>query len=129
MQSIAIALGLETILEQATDPFFDPDSTRALAQKLFPTKQEIICNGLAIGSANFHRNFFGERFGITSKDGKTAYTACIGMGLERWIHSILQATSNDIDEALLRVSRYLDQSVSIAMSNTGAQLKEAMAHA
>lgn len=129
VQNIAEALGLETTLEQATDPFFDPNSTRALTQKLFPTKQEIICDGLAIGSANFHRNFFGERFGITIGEGKTAFTACIGMGLERWIHSVLQATADDIDEALHRVSRCLGRAQATVLLDPTTQQKEETGHA
>jgi seryl-tRNA synthetase len=129
IKGIADALGLQTSLEQASDPFFDPNSTRALAQKLFPTKQEIICDDLAIGSANFHRNFFGERFGITSSEGKTAFTACIGMGLERWIHVLLQATDQSIDEAIKRVGERLGQSEAIMLLNPAARDGEEMANA
>lgn len=129
IQDIATALGLQTTLEQATDPFFDPNSARALTQKLFPTKQEIICDDLAIGSANFHRNFFGERFGITYGDAKTAFTACIGMGLERWIHSVLHATADDIDEALYRVSQCLGQTEATILLNPAIQQQEEMTNA
>lgn len=100
-------LGITISLENATDPFFDPNSTRAVTQKLFPTKQELLCDDLAIASANFHRNFFGERFNITSAEDQVAYTACIGMGLERWIHSLLDATGNDVTQAIGRVRDYL----------------------
>ena len=86
VHDLAGALGVETRLENAMDPFFDPNSTRAVTQKMFPTKQEMVYgDDLAISSSNFHRNFFGQRFNISSVDGQTAYTACIGMGLERWI--------------------------------------------
>ena len=66
-------LGVETRLENAMDPFFDPNSTRAVTQKMFPTKQEMVYgDDLAISSSNFHRNFFGQRFNISSVDGQTA---------------------------------------------------------
>ena len=57
-------LGLDVQLEVATDPFFDPNSGKAKMQRLFPVKEEFVVNGLAIGSVNYHRNFFGERCSI-----------------------------------------------------------------
>jgi seryl-tRNA synthetase len=110
VQDMAARLGIETRLENATDPFFDPNSTRAVTQKLFPTKRELVYDdGLAIGSANFHRNFFGERFGIQGADGQVAHTACIGMGLERWLHAILKSHGDDIGSAIDRVEEYLSR--------------------
>lgn len=107
IREMAAALGIEARLENATDPFFDPNSTRAVTQKMFPTKQELVFEeDLAISSSNFHRNFFGQRFNIASVDGQVAHTACIGMGLERWIHAILAVTGNDIDRAIARVEAF-----------------------
>ncbi len=40
---------------------------------------------LACGSVNLHGNFFGERFDIKAADGAPASTACIGLGVERWV--------------------------------------------
>ena len=40
---------------------------------------------LACGSVNLHGNFFGERFDITDGEGSAAFTACIGLGIERWV--------------------------------------------
>ena len=42
VHDLAGALGVETRLENAMDPFFDPNSTRAVTQKMFPTKQEMV---------------------------------------------------------------------------------------
>jgi hypothetical protein len=44
--------------------------------------------GLAIGSVNFHRNYFGEAFGI-SREGKEAFSGCVAFGIERWIYAWL----------------------------------------
>ncbi len=95
-------------VKNASDPFFDPNSTRAVTQKLFPVKQELVFeDDLAIASANFHRNFFGERFNISSSIGNTAFTGCIGMGLERWLHALLSVHGDDIDRATEEVERFL----------------------
>lgn len=82
------ALGLDLKIEVATDPFFDRSSDRALAAGLFPTKEEFVFDGtLAIASLNYHRNFFGERCGITL-NGTVASTGCVAFGLERWLHAL-----------------------------------------
>lgn len=84
------ALGLAVAWTPATDPFFDMSrNPKFLAQKLDPVKTEMIHQGrLAIGSINFHRNFFGETFGIQHA-GEPVFSGCIAFGLERWIRAVL----------------------------------------
>jgi hypothetical protein len=82
-------LGLDVTLEIATDPFFDKTSSKAKMQRLFPVKEEFTASGLAIGSVNYHRNFFGERCSIQAA-GTTAHTSCLAFGLERWVHTLTQ---------------------------------------
>lgn len=84
------ALGLSVAWTPATDPFFDMSrNPKFLAQKLDPVKTEMIHQGrLAIGSINFHRNFFGETFGIRHA-GEPVFSGCIAFGLERWIRAVL----------------------------------------
>lgn len=82
-------LGLDVQLEVATDPFFDKNSGKAKMQRLFPVKEEFVVNGLAIGSVNYHRNFFGERCSIQAGDA-TAHTSCLAFGLERWVHALTE---------------------------------------
>ncbi len=74
----------------ATDPFFRPTrNPKWLAQKLEPVKTELVFAGrLAIGSVNFHRNYFGEAFGIR-RDGADAFSGCVAFGIERWIAAFL----------------------------------------
>jgi seryl-tRNA synthetase len=79
-------LGLDHRVEVAADPFFDRDGSRARMQLLFPVKEEFIVDGLAIGSVNYHRNFFGDRLGIRLPDGQPVHTSCLAFGLERWAH-------------------------------------------
>jgi hypothetical protein len=54
-------------------------------QKLDPVKTEMVFeNRLAIGSVNFHRNYFGEAFDIQC-GGEAAFSGCVAFGVERWI--------------------------------------------
>ncbi len=93
------ASGLAITWAHATDPFFQPASSpKFLAQKLDPLKTEMLLpvpasaanptGQLAIGSVNFHRNYFGEVFGII-RDGYEAFSGCVAFGLERWLFALL----------------------------------------
>ena len=83
-------IGLPVEWKEATDPFFNPSKNpKYLLQKLDPVKTEMVFQDrLAIGSINFHRNYFGEAFGIT-REGKEAFSGCVAFGIERWIHAWL----------------------------------------
>ncbi|MGW1893557.1 hypothetical protein ACWCP6_25405 [Streptomyces sp. NPDC002004] len=87
--TLCAELGLDLRLEVATDPFFDKNGGKAKMQRLFPVKEEFVVNGLAIGSVNYHRNFFGERCAIQAGD-TTAHTSCLAFGLERWVHTLTE---------------------------------------
>lgn len=89
-------IGLPINWDGATDPFFNPaGNPKYLAQKLDPVKTEMVFGGdLAIGSVNFHRNYFGEAFKI-SRDGEDAYSGCIAFGLDRWIAAITTHFGDD----------------------------------
>lgn len=87
--ALCAELGLDVRLEVATDPFFDKNSSKAKMQRLFPVKEEFVVNGLAIGSVNYHRNFFGERCSIQA-GAETAHTSCLAFGLERWVHTLTE---------------------------------------
>jgi seryl-tRNA synthetase len=84
------AVRLPVRWQDATDPFFNPArNSKYLSQKLEPVKTEMVFNeSLAIGSMNFHRNFFGEAFQI-ERDGKEIFSGCVAFGLERWIFAFL----------------------------------------
>jgi seryl-tRNA synthetase len=89
VRGLCAELGLEVKLEVATDPFFDKDGGKARMQRLFPVKEEFVVGGLAIGSVNYHRNFFGERCAIRVGDAP-AHTSCLAFGLERWVHTLTE---------------------------------------
>jgi seryl-tRNA synthetase len=90
----AAALSVEW--KTATDPFFNPSSNpKYLLQKLDPVKTEMVYRtGLAIGSINFHRNYFGEAFKI-SREGKEAFSGCVAFGIERWMYAFLNQFGTD----------------------------------
>ena len=84
-------LGLPLAFDNATDPFFNPArNPKFLMQKLEPVKTEMVFQGrLAIGSLNFHRNYFGEAFEIR-REGAEAFSGCVAFGIERWIAALVR---------------------------------------
>jgi len=91
------ALDLQGSWQVATDPFFDPQADpKALAQMIEPTKKELcIANGLAIGSVNLHRAFFGENYDI-QLGRAAAHSACVAFGIERWLYAMAQRHGADV---------------------------------
>lgn len=91
LETLARSLGLAGTWEVAQDPFFLPAAQgKALLQRLTETKWEYQSHdsnpaGLALASVNRHGSFFGERFGITGRDGGPIHTACLAVGLDRWL--------------------------------------------
>jgi seryl-tRNA synthetase len=88
--SILRALDLDVEPVVASDPFF-ADGARIMkaTQREQTLKHELVCpinsaeHPTAVASTNYHLDHFGESFGITTSDGRTAHSACIGFGLER----------------------------------------------
>jgi hypothetical protein len=109
VEALTAAWGIDVAWTAATDPFFDASrNPRFLAQKLDPVKTEMVLvrpgpergrtnddrSDLAIGSINYHRNFFGDTFGIT-RAGEAVFSGCIAFGLERWIKAVLEVHGSD----------------------------------
>ncbi|MBW3565725.1 MAG: hypothetical protein KY459_13475 [Acidobacteria bacterium] len=90
-------LALEIEWKTATDPFFDPKNPQALMQKVDPVKREMVCDGLAIGSTNYHRHHFGDAFDIT-RDGKSVESGCVAFGLERWLRVLIEQYGENSEE-------------------------------
>ncbi|TCO44782.1 hypothetical protein [Actinocrispum wychmicini] len=106
IEQFAAAAGLRLDMVAASDPFFTPDDSRALLQRLSPVKYEFHHDGLAIASVNTHRNFFGERCDIRLRDsGEHAYTSCVAFGLERWLAVLVDQHDGDVDAAHAAVQR------------------------
>lgn len=91
LQRLAQRWKIAASFQPAADPFFDPGrSPKYLHARLFPSKHELVSDGVAIASLNNHRNFFGEAFGIAF-NGEAAHTACAAFGIERWVHAAAKA--------------------------------------
>ncbi len=88
-------LGLTGYCEVANDPFFiNLDTAEKIwSQRLLELKYELRLNiapdrSIAVGSFNFHDNFFGQGFNI--KRGEDwIRTGCVGFGLERLTYAFL----------------------------------------
>jgi seryl-tRNA synthetase len=83
-----VGLGVEVVL--ANDPFFGRGGrVMAASQKEQDLKHEFTIavasaeKPTAIGSTNCHMDYFGNTFDISTADGATAHSSCIGFGLER----------------------------------------------
>ena len=110
VESLAITLGLRGTWQPASDPFFLPSAQgKALMQRLRHVKREYCSDapaGLALASVNDHQMFFGERFSITSGDREPVHSACIAIGLDRWLGVVeptlaaSEMTRGDVEEVL-----------------------------
>jgi len=45
----------------------------------------------AVSSVNYHEDHFGKAFGIMLPDGRHAYSACVGLRLERIVLGLFRA--------------------------------------
>ncbi|OGO38367.1 MAG: hypothetical protein A2W35_03920 [Chloroflexi bacterium RBG_16_57_11] len=84
------AIGLAYRVESANDPFFIGEFRKQAAfQSAFQLKFEIRASlpykdsTLAVGSYNYHQDFFGRSLNISLPDGSPAHTGCVAFGLER----------------------------------------------
>jgi seryl-tRNA synthetase len=96
MQKIFEETGLAYHVETANDPFFVGEFRKQAAfQTAFQLKYEIRANlpfkqgTLAVGSYNYHQDFFGRHLNITLPDGGPIHTGCTAFGLERMVYAFL----------------------------------------
>ncbi|OGO42554.1 MAG: hypothetical protein A2W36_04105 [Chloroflexi bacterium RBG_16_58_14] len=96
MSRVFAEIGLAYRVESANDPFFIGEFRKQAAfQSAFQLKFEIRArlpfneSTLAVGSYNYHQDFFGRRLNITLPDGTPAHTACVAFGLERMAYAFL----------------------------------------
>jgi len=89
-------IGLAYRVESANDPFFVGEFRKQAAfQSAFQLKFEIRARlpfkgtTLAVGSYNYHQDFFGRNLNITLPDGSAAHTGCVAFGLERMAFAFL----------------------------------------
>jgi seryl-tRNA synthetase len=89
-------------IRTASDPFFlSPD---AVAKTYFQLKSDskfevslFLPDGarLAVGSLNYHSNFFGRAFDAQVEGGGPMHSACVAFGLERWVYAFLAQHGSD----------------------------------
>lgn len=96
MQAVFAAVGLAYRVESANDPFFIGEFRKQAAfQSAFQLKFEIRAglpfkdSTLAVGSYNYHQDFFGRSLNISLPDGSPAHTGCVAFGLERMAFAFL----------------------------------------
>jgi len=83
-------------IRTASDPFFiAPDAAaKTYFQLSSDTKFEISLmlpddGRLAVGSFNFHNDFFGKAFNSRLDGGGPMFSTCIAFGLERWVYAFV----------------------------------------
>jgi seryl-tRNA synthetase len=96
MNRVFEEIGLAYRVESANDPFFIGEFRKQAAfQSAFQLKYEIRArlpfknSTLAVGSYNYHQDFFGRRLNMTLPDGSPAHTGCVAFGLERMAYAFL----------------------------------------
>jgi hypothetical protein len=89
-------------IRTASDPFFiAPDAAaKTYFQLSSDTKFEISLMlpddaRLAVGSFNYHNDFFGKAFNSRLDGGGPMFSACIAFGLERWVYAFLAQHGSD----------------------------------
>lgn len=103
MQKVFEDIGLAYRVETANDPFFVGEFRKQVAfQTAFQLKYEIRASlpfkdaTLAIGSYNYHQDFFGRHLDITLPDDSPIHTGCTAFGLERVAFAFLSQFGIDM---------------------------------
>ncbi|NMC15012.1 MAG: hypothetical protein GYA34_19260 [Chloroflexi bacterium] len=98
-------IGLAYRVETANDPFFIGEFRKQAAfQSAFQLKYEIRArlpfkeSTLAVGSYNYHQDFFGRHLNITLPDGSPVHTGCTAFGLERMAYAFLCQYGTDFKQ-------------------------------
>ena len=89
-------------IRTASDPFFIAPEAAAKTyfQLSSDSKFEVSAmlpggERLAVGSHNYHSDFFGRVFQIGIEAGGPMHSVCVGFGLERWVYAFLQQHGSD----------------------------------
>ncbi len=108
-------IGLAYRVETANDPFFVGEFRKQAAfQSAFQLKYEIRASlpfknsTLAVGSYNYHQDFFGRHLNITLPDGNPVHTGCTAFGLERMAYAFISQYGLDIKKWAQLLGRYVN---------------------
>lgn len=84
-------------IRTASDPFFiAPDAvSKTYFQLSSESKFEVSLllpggERTAVGSHNYHSDFFGRAFGTSVEGAGPMHSVCVAFGLERWVHAFLR---------------------------------------
>lgn len=97
-------LNLDSKIETANDPFFSETAMKSMFQYVSRLKYELLAklnysdSYLAVGSINFHLDFFGRAFNIKLPDRSYMYSGCIGIGFERLVYALYCQYGHKIEE-------------------------------
>ncbi len=90
-------------IRTASDPFFiAPDAvSKTYFQLSADSKYEVsllLPNGerTAVGSHNYHSDFFGRAFHTDVESGGPMHSVCVAFGLERWVYAFMLQHGTDI---------------------------------
>ncbi len=105
MSQVFEEIGLAYRVETANDPFFIGEFRKQAAfQSAFQLKYELRASlpfkdsTLAVGSYNYHQDFFGRHLNITLPDGSPVHTGCTAFGLERMAYAFLSQYGLDAQQ-------------------------------
>ncbi len=94
LEALGRGLGLRCTIEAADDPFFCNDALqKGVLQGLARLKHELRVvafegRTFAAGSLNLHNDFFSRSYGYALAGGGTAFSVCMGIGLERLAYAL-----------------------------------------
>jgi len=90
-------------IRTASDPFFiAPDAiSKTYFQLSADSKYEVsllLPNGerTAVGSHNYHSDFFGRAFHTDVENGGPMHSVCVAFGLERWVYAFMLQHGTDV---------------------------------
>lgn len=111
---LLLSLGIEAEPVVANDPFFGRAGRMLAAnQRAVALKFEVVATvadtdaPTAIASCNYHQGHLTSAFGVTTHDGGTAHSACVGFGMERITLALFAAHGTTISRWPTEVRRRL----------------------
>jgi seryl-tRNA synthetase len=117
MREVFQEVGLAYRVESANDPFFIGEFRKQAAfQSAFQLKFEIRASlpfknsTLAVGSYNYHQDFFGRSLNISRPDGSPAHTGCVAFGLERMAFAFLAQYGLEMENWPSAVAQHFSKS-------------------
>lgn len=135
LEALGRELGLRCTVEAADDPFFCNDALqKGVLQGLARLKYELRVvafegRAFAAGSLNLHNDFFSRNYGYALAGGGTAFSACMGIGLERLAYALFCRHGVDLERWPAPVRALLGLGAAPGQDGAQAQARAAQARA